>query len=123
MAARVPRTQRELITAGRRTVAISNPEKVLFPAPGYTKRDLAEFYRGIFSRLAPYVKDHPLTLERCPDGIVGDCFYQKEKPPGMPADTPTQKIKHEKGTTNYVVGGRLETELALVNLGCIAVHV
>jgi bifunctional non-homologous end joining protein LigD len=77
----------------------------------------------VFPKLKPYVKDRLLSLERCPDGIRGNCFVQKEKPPGMPEGTPTQRIQHEKGTTNYVVGGSLETQLALVNLGCIAVHV
>jgi bifunctional non-homologous end joining protein LigD len=102
---------------------ISNPDKVFWPEEGYTKLDLMRFYMEVFERLEPYVEDRLLSLERCPDGMQGQCFYQKEKPPGMPADTPTQRIKHEKGSTNYVVGGKLETQLALVNLGCIAIHV
>jgi len=84
---------------------------------------VAEFYDGIFPRLAPYVKDRMLSLERCPDGMAGECFYQKEKPKGMPPGTPTKRIAHANGVTNYVVGGSLVTQLALVNLGCIAVHV
>jgi bifunctional non-homologous end joining protein LigD len=102
---------------------LSNPNKVFWPEEGYTKLDLARFYDVVFPKLQPYVKDRLLSLERCPDGILRACFVQKEKPPGMPEDTPTQRIQHEKGTTNYVVGGRLETQLALVNLGCIAIHV
>ena len=102
---------------------ISNPDKVFWPDEGYTKLDLMRHYMEAFERLGPYVKDRLLSLERCPDGMAGQCFYQKEKPPGMPADTPTQRIQHEKGTTNYVVGGTLVTQLALVNLGCIAIHV
>ena len=105
------------------SLQLSNPQKVFWPDEGYTKLDLARFYYEIFEKLQPYVEDRLLSLERCPDGLVGDCFYQKEKPPGMPPDTPTQKVQHEKGVTNYVVGGRMETQLALVNLGCIAVHV
>src|SRR5262245_34418634 len=81
------------------------------------------FYMEVFPKLQPYMEDRLLSLERCPDGMAGQCFYQKEKPPGMPAGTPTQKVRHEKGTTNYVVGGTLVTQLALVNLGCIAIHV
>ena len=106
-------------------VSISNPNKVFWPHEGYTKLDLAEYYQEIFPRLAPYVKDRLLTLERCPDGMKGHCFYQKEKPKGMPPATPTLRITHSnaRGFTNYVVGGSLETQLALVNLGCIAVHV
>jgi bifunctional non-homologous end joining protein LigD len=106
-------------------IAVSNPNKVFWPEEGYTKQDLAEYYQEIFPRLAPYVKDRLLTLERCPDGMKGQCFYQKEKPKGMPPQTPTLRITHGnvRGFTNYVVGGSLETQLALVNLGCIAVHV
>jgi bifunctional non-homologous end joining protein LigD len=105
------------------SLQLSNPQKVFWPEEGYTKLDLARFYYEAFEKLQPYVDGRLLSLERCPDGMAGNCFYQKEKPPGMPADTPTQRIKHEKGTTNYVVGGHLETQLSLVNLGCIAVHV
>jgi bifunctional non-homologous end joining protein LigD len=72
------------------------------------------------------VKDRILTLERCPDGLQGQCFFQKEKPESMPEGTPTKKIaskSSKRGATNYVVGGSLETQLALVNLGCIPIHV
>lgn len=106
-------------------VRLSNPVKIFWPDEGYTKLDLAHYYEEIFPRLAPYVKDRLLTLERCPDGLKGHCFYQKEKPKGMPEETPSLRIAHEnaRGFTNYVVGGSLETQLSLVNLGCIAVHV
>jgi bifunctional non-homologous end joining protein LigD len=107
-------------------ITFSNPDKIFWPAAGYTKLDLAEYYAAVFSKLQPYVKDHILSLERCPDGMKGQCFYQKEKPKSMPPGTPTKRIRHAGGSsesTNYVVGGSLETQLALVNLGCIAVHV
>ena len=104
-------------------VPVSNPDKVFWPEEGYTKADLVAFYQGIFPKLQPYVEDRPLSLERCPDGLSGECFYQKEKPAGMPKDTPTVAFKHSSGVTNTVVGGKLETQLALANLGCIAVHV
>ena len=107
-------------------VKVSNPDKVFWPEEGYTKLDLIEFYAGVFPLLEPYVKDRMLTLERCPDGMNGQCFYQKEKPQGLPAGTPTKLIESPEGkrkSVNYVVGGSLETQLALANLGCIAVHV
>jgi bifunctional non-homologous end joining protein LigD len=107
-------------------IALSNPGKLFWPEEGYTKLDLAEYYQAIFPKLAPYVKDRILSLERCPDGMRGECFYQKEKPQGMPADTLAKRIRHagrSAKSTNYVVGGSLVTQLALVNLGCIAVHI
>jgi bifunctional non-homologous end joining protein LigD len=104
-------------------VRISNPEKVYWPDEGYTKLDLIRHYDAIFPKLQPWVKDRPLVLRRCPNGLRGKCFYQKEKPASMPADTPTLRVVHSNGVRNYVVGGRRETQLALANLGCISVHI
>jgi bifunctional non-homologous end joining protein LigD len=105
---------------------VSNPAKIFWPDEGYTKGNLADFYREVFPLLKPFVEDRILTLERCPDGMTGSCFYQKEKPESMPAGTRTKRISNSSGSrksTNYVVGGQLETQIALVNLGCIPVHV
>jgi bifunctional non-homologous end joining protein LigD len=105
---------------------VSNPDKVFWPDEGYTKGNLADFYREVFPLLKPFVDDRILTLERCPDGMRGNCFYQKEKPDSMPAGTPTKRLANSSGSrksTNYVVGGRLETQIAMVNLGCIPIHV
>jgi bifunctional non-homologous end joining protein LigD len=107
-------------------IEISHPQKMFWPDEGYTKQHLAEYYRRVFPKLSPYVTDRLLTLERCPDGMRGKCFFQKQKPKAMPSGTPTKRIAHVSTTgrfTDYVVGGSLQTQLALVNLGCIAVHV
>jgi bifunctional non-homologous end joining protein LigD len=109
-------------------IKVSNPGKVFWPEEGYTKLDLVAFYRDVFPALRPYVNDRILTLERCPDGMSGACFYQKQKPESMPAGTPTKRIVNDRGSssrkaTDYVVGGSLATQLALANLGCIPIHV
>jgi bifunctional non-homologous end joining protein LigD len=106
--------------------SLSSPGKIFWPAQGYTKLDLANFYRSVYPLLRPYLKDRILTLERCPDGLKGQCFYQKEKPASMPARTPSKRITNITGkrrSTNYVVGGSVETQMALVNLGCIPIHI
>lgn len=106
---------------------ISNPQKVFWPEEHYTKEDLVNFYHDVFPALRPYADDRILTLERCPDGMNGACFYQKQKPESMPPGTPTKRIANERGSsrkaTDYVVGGSLTTQLALANLGCIPMHV
>jgi bifunctional non-homologous end joining protein LigD len=107
-------------------ITVSHPDKVFWPEEGYTKLDLVEYYNTIFPHLSPYVKDRMLSLERCPDGMRGECFFQKQKPESMPPKTPTKRIAHAGNSgksTDYVVGGSLITQLALANLGCIAVHV
>jgi bifunctional non-homologous end joining protein LigD len=107
-------------------IDVSHPDKIFWPEEGYTKLDLVEYYNAIFPNLLPYVKDRMLSLERCPDGMQGECFFQKQKPEGMPPGTPTARIAHTDDAckfTDYVVGGSLITELSLANLGCIAVHI
>src|SRR5215472_3728695 len=100
--------------AKRESVKVTHPDRVFWPQDGYTKGDLVEFYRHVFPLLQPYVEDRILTLERCPNGMKGQCFYQKEKPGGLPPRTPTKRIANATGTrksTNYVVGGLLETQI------------
>ncbi|HEX7615256.1 MAG TPA: non-homologous end-joining DNA ligase, partial [Thermoanaerobaculia bacterium] len=106
-------------------VLVSNPSKIFWPEEGWTKSNLIAFYARVFPKLKPYVENRPLSLERAPDGLGGEPFYQKEMPSSMPKGTPTVAVRHGKDrkVTNTVVGGKLETQLALANLGCIAVHV
>jgi bifunctional non-homologous end joining protein LigD len=107
-------------------ITVSHPDKVFWPEEGYTKLDLVEYYNAIFPHLSPFVNDRMLSLERCPDGMQGECFFQKQKPESIPPETPTKRIAHADNSgksTDYVVGGLLITQLALANLGCIAVHV
>ncbi len=118
--------RRNHAVSGKLPIAVSHPDKIFWLEEGYAKLDLVEYYDVIFPKLAPYVKDRILTLERCPDGMQGECFFQKQIPKGMPPGTPTKRIAHENKAgafTDYVVGGSLITQLALANLGCIAVHV
>jgi bifunctional non-homologous end joining protein LigD len=119
-------TRRNQTTSGQLPIVVSHPDKAFWPADGYTKLDLIEHYNAIFPKLLPYVKNRILTLERCVDGMRGECFFQKQIPKGMPPGTPTKRIAHAANGgkfTDYVIGGSLVTQLALANLGCIAVHV
>ena len=94
-------------------ITVSHPGKIFWPEKGYTKLDLVEYYNAIFPYLSPYVKDRMLSLERCPDGMEGECFFQKQKPESMPPGTPTKRIAHADNAgkfTDYVVGGSLTTQ-------------
>jgi bifunctional non-homologous end joining protein LigD len=105
-------------------VTISHPDKVWWPNEGTTKLDVVRFYADVAPRLLPWMKARPLVAERCPDGMRGQCFFQKDFPKGLPADVPTTPITAASTgrTVHYVVGGSKKTLLALVNLGCIAMH-
>ena len=107
-------------------VTISNVDKVWFPDDGITKGDVVRFYDGVSPSITPWLKDRPLTAERCPDGLAGTCFYQKDFPVDRPP-TDVPRVTVRASTTgkdvHYLVGGTKRAMLSLVNLGCIAMHV
>ena len=88
--------------SGQLPIKVSHPDKIFWPDEGYTKFDLIQFYRSVFPRLAPLLRDRMLMLERCPEGIRGECFFQKEAPKNLPPGTPITRIKHEKRAVNIV---------------------
>jgi bifunctional non-homologous end joining protein LigD len=69
---------RTIAIDGRR-VPISKPGKCLFPAIELTKWDLANYYMRVAGVLLPHTRDRPLALQRFPDGIDSDGFFQKQR--------------------------------------------
>jgi len=107
-------------------IVISNANKVWWPEEGFTKGDIARYYDAISPLILPWMKDRPLTAERCPDGMLGGCFYRKNFPEGnIPVGAPRLRLRAESTgkDVNYLVGGTLEALLGLVRVGCIAMHV
>ena len=106
-------------------VRITHPDKLWWPDDGITKGDVASFYDRISAEILPWLKDRPLTAERCPEGMAGPCFFQKNFPAAGTAGIPTVPIRAESTgkIVHYVVGGTKKALLSLVNFGCIAIHV
>ena len=65
-------------------VALTHPDRVLFPPLGLTKLDLAQYYVAIAEPLLRWIHDRPVLLERYPDGVGGTSFYQKRIPDSTP---------------------------------------
>jgi len=86
---------------------ISHPDKIWWPEEGITKLDVARFYADIAPRLVPWMASRPLAAERCPDGMRGECFFQKNFAHGLPDDVPTEPIAAATAgrTVHYVIGG------------------
>ena len=110
-------------TGGR--VTLTNPQKVFWPAEGYTKRDLFEFYRDISPWLLPYLRDRPLVLTRYPDGIDGKSFFQKNAPAHVPDWVRTRMMwsEHAEREIHYFVVDDLDALLYVANLATIPLHV
>lgn len=119
--ARASRPAKESWEVEGHQVPVSNLDKVLWPEEGHTKDDLLRYYLDVAPLVVPFVEDRPLTLYRCPDGIRGECFYQKEAPDFMPRWVRTERLptESEDGETNFVIGGGAATLVYLTNLGCV----
>jgi bifunctional non-homologous end joining protein LigD len=106
-------------------IAFSNLDKVLFPADGYTKSDLIEYYRGISPWLLPYLHDRPVTLTRYPDGIVRKSFFQKDAPDWTPEWVRTEKMwseEAEREVRQFICDDE-NTLLYLANSATIPLHI
>jgi bifunctional non-homologous end joining protein LigD len=99
--------------------ARSNLTKVFWPAEGYTKGDLLDYYDRIWPAIEPYLRDRPVVLTRYPDGIAGKNFFQKNAPEFVPDWVETCRIED----TEYFLCNEREALLYVINLGCIPLHV
>jgi bifunctional non-homologous end joining protein LigD len=108
------------LTIQRRTLKFTNLKKVFYPADGYTKRDLINFYAAVADLLVPHLKDRPLSLKRYPDGIEKEFFFQKAAAASFPEWLRTEDIPtDEKSSTRMVIADDKASVLYLANLGCI----
>src|SRR3982074_2723398 len=79
-AAMSPRPQSEASRINGTIVAITHPEKVLFPNDGIIKRELVAYYQRIAATMLPHLRGRPIVMERYPDGINGQKSFQKNTP-------------------------------------------
>ena len=112
------------VTASAAGVTISNPDKVWWPDEGITKLDIARHYERVGPRLVPWTTDRPITAERCPDGMLGHCFFQKNFASAEKLGIPTRAVRAAsvKRTVNYPVADDVATLVRLVNLGALTLH-
>ncbi len=117
------RTEREVIDAGGREVALSNPRKVLFPQRGYTKLDVARYYLAIADAALNAAGGRPTVLVRDPDGIGGEFFYQKRAPHSRPEWIEVVALKFPSGRTAEEIVPRDAAALVwMANLACLELH-
>ena len=115
--------EREVIVAGPREVAISNPQKVLFPQSGYTKLDLARYYLAVSDGALRAAGGRPNMLVRYPDGIEGEHFYQKRAPRSRPPWVEVVSLRFPSGRSAEEVVPRDAAALIwMANLACLELH-
>ncbi len=107
----------EVQVQGRR-LSLSNLDKVMYPAVGFTKGQVIDYYTRIAPALLPHLRDRPLTMKRYPDGVEGQFFYEKR----TPGHTPDWVRREQVGKIEYIVCDDLPTLVWLANLADLELH-
>lgn len=100
---------------GRR-VALSNLEKVLYPATGFTKAEVLHYYATTAEPLLAHLRDRPLSFLRYPDGPDGQLFFAKNVPPGTPDWVTTAEVPRSEGPARMVLVQDLASLMWAANL-------
>jgi bifunctional non-homologous end joining protein LigD len=111
------------IRDGSITVALSHPDKLLFPDEGITKGDLVSYYFGMAAQLLPPMRDRPVTLIRYPDGIGSHAILQKNAPDYFPDWVTRAEVPKQGGTVHHVICDKPATLAYLANQACIELHI
>src|ERR671935_3006590 len=116
-------SDKQTVRVGRRTVEVSNPDKVLYPDDGITKGELVDYYRRVAELMLPHLRGRPVAMERYPDGIDSERIFQKDVPGHFPDWVDRVKVEKEHGQLHQVVCEDGATLGYLANQACITPHV
>ena len=113
-----------------RTLTLTNLAKVLYPADGFTKGEVLDYYQRISPVLLPHIVGRPMTLKRYPDGVDGESFFAKHAPAHRPGWIRTEDVQAHSsrarapgGTISYLVLDDLPALIWAANLAGLELHV
>lgn len=116
-----PAARVEVEVEGRR-LSLSNLDKVLYPAVGFTKGQVIDYYTRVAPALLPHLRDRPLTLKRYPNGVDEKYFYEKQAPSHRPEWVQTVPVPVRDRTIDFVLCNDLPTLVWLANLADLELH-
>jgi len=105
------------------SVEISHPYKLLFPADGLTKADIAGYYQAVSEWMLPHIRNRPLSMLRYPDGIDGEGFFHKNVPDHYPDFVRRVEVDKRDGTLTHALICDSDTLVYLVGQNMITPHV
>ncbi len=105
-------------------LSLSNLDKVLYPATGFTKGQVIDYYARIAPALLPHLRGRPVTMKRYPDGVDGEYFYEKNAPKHRPEWVKTAPVwsRHNRRHINFLLVDDLPTLTWLANLASLEIH-
>ncbi|MEO3923949.1 non-homologous end-joining DNA ligase [Micromonosporaceae bacterium B7E4] len=121
------REQRVRVEVEGRSLELSNLDKVLYPASGFTKGEVIDYYTRISEALLPHLRNRPLTRIRYPNGVDGAFFFEKNAPASTPEwvrleRLPSPGSSKDREELDYVVCDDLPTLVWLANLAALELH-
>jgi bifunctional non-homologous end joining protein LigD len=102
---------------------ISHPDKILFPADGITKGELAKYYEMVAPVMLPHLRRRPITMERYHRGIGAPGFFQKDVVKGFPEWLERVEVPKKDGTVHHPIANDTRSLLWLANQNSITIHV
>lgn len=102
---------------------LSSPDKIIYPQAGITKQQVADYYRAIAPHLLPELVRRPLSILRCPDGLKGQCFFQKHHADSLGSHVRCVTIREKNGDNErYLYVDALDGVLDLVQMNVLELH-
>jgi len=111
----------EVEVEGRR-LSLSNLDKLMYPATGFTKGQVIDYYTRVAPVLLPHLHDRPLTLKRYPNGVEGGHFYEKQCPSHRPEWVRSEPVELSSKTIQFCICDELPTLVWLANLADLELH-
>src|SRR5262245_50371704 len=123
----MPKEQRIRVHVDGRALELSNLDKVLYPAAGFTKGEVIDYYSRVAGAMLPHLRDRPLTRIRYPNGVDAAHFFEKNAPAGTPdwvrlETLPVPGSTMDREMLDYVVADDLPTLVWLANLAALELH-
>jgi len=103
-------------------VTITHPERVIYADLGITKQDVADYYQAVMKAFLPGVAGRPVSVQRCPEGTAGDCFFQKHMLQGLHHVRGAKLKEQGGGSSVYLCPDDAGAVLELVQFGAIEFH-
>jgi bifunctional non-homologous end joining protein LigD len=102
---------------------LTSPDKILYPASGFTKQQVADYYRAVAPLLLPELVRRPITLVRCPDGVDSPCFFQKHHADSFgPNVRAVAIVEKDGGSEDYPYVEDIAGVLDLVQMNVLELH-
>ena len=118
----MPPARRVSVDVEGHELSLSNLDKLMYPATGFTKGHVIDYYTRVAPALLPHLRDRPLTLKRYPNGVDGGHFYEKQCPSHRPDWVRSEPVELSSKTIDFCICDDLPTLVWLANLADLELH-